>query len=111
MVRLEENNNCRAAVLVTPPEIRVAPSGDGSWTGVLIVPASADCGEWTLRQLRVADKAESQEICFVPDGDYAGFVERKAAPADRSGPILDAAGRERKGVLEGDAQATSKGLQ
>ena len=27
-----------------------------------------------------ADKPESQEICFVPDGDYASFVER-AAPA------------------------------
>jgi tRNA-specific 2-thiouridylase len=26
--------------------------------------------------LPVADKAESQEICFVPDGDYAAFVER-----------------------------------
>lgn len=25
-----------------------------------------------------ADKADSQEICFVPDGDYAGFVERAA---------------------------------
>jgi tRNA-uridine 2-sulfurtransferase len=24
----------------------------------------------------VAEKAESQEICFVPDGDYASFVER-----------------------------------
>ena len=30
------------------------------------------------RGLPVADKAESQEICFVPDGDYAGFVERNA---------------------------------
>ncbi len=26
--------------------------------------------------LQVANKAESQEICFVPDGDYAAFVER-----------------------------------
>jgi tRNA-specific 2-thiouridylase len=26
--------------------------------------------------LEVAEKPESQEICFVPDGDYAGFVER-----------------------------------
>jgi tRNA-specific 2-thiouridylase len=26
--------------------------------------------------LEVADKPESQEICFVPDGDYAGFIER-----------------------------------
>jgi tRNA-specific 2-thiouridylase len=44
--------------------------------------------------LPVADKAESQEICFVPDDDYAGFVERHAPAADRSGPVVDAAGRE-----------------
>src|SRR5881628_3761264 len=29
--------------------------------------------------LEVADKAESQEICFVPDGDYASFIERHYA--------------------------------
>lgn len=45
------------------------------------------------RGLPVADKPESQEICFVPDGDYAGFVERHVEPADRSGPIVDSAGR------------------
>jgi len=28
--------------------------------------------------LAVADKPDSQEICFVPDGDYASFVERRA---------------------------------
>jgi tRNA-specific 2-thiouridylase len=27
--------------------------------------------------LPVADKPDSQEICFVPDGDYAAFVERR----------------------------------
>ncbi len=43
-----------------------------------------------------ADKPESQEICFVPDGDYAGFVERRALarggvrPA--TGEIVDGAG-------------------
>jgi tRNA-uridine 2-sulfurtransferase len=47
--------------------------------------------EWGLP---VADKPESQEICFVPDDDYAGFVERSAPPDDRSGPIVDARGRE-----------------
>ena len=26
-------------------------------------------------QLRVANKPDSQDICFVPDGDYAGFIE------------------------------------
>ncbi len=27
--------------------------------------------------LAVAEKPDSQEICFVPDGDYAAFIERK----------------------------------
>ena len=43
--------------------------------------------------LPTADKPESQEICFVPDGDYAGFVERQAGRTDRSGPIVDGSGR------------------
>jgi tRNA-specific 2-thiouridylase len=45
------------------------------------------------RGLPTADKAESQEICFVPDGDYAGFVERQAPSSVRPGAIRDAAGR------------------
>ncbi len=45
------------------------------------------------RALPTADKPESQEICFVPDGDYAGFVERAAGAEDRSGPIVDRDGR------------------
>ena len=40
-----------------------------------------------------ADKPESQEICFVPDGDYARFVERAAAPGRlRPGRIVDPLG-------------------
>jgi tRNA-specific 2-thiouridylase len=27
--------------------------------------------------MRVAEKPESQEICFIPGGDYAGFIERQ----------------------------------
>jgi tRNA-specific 2-thiouridylase len=46
-------------------------------------------------RLPTADKPESQEICFVPDDDYAGFVERNSAADDRSGPIVDSAGRVR----------------
>lgn len=43
--------------------------------------------------LRNADKAESQEICFVPDGDYARFVEDAVAPAAlRAGRVVDDAG-------------------
>lgn len=39
--------------------------------------------------LRVADKPDSQEICFVPDGDYAAFVERQAPELTRQGLITD----------------------
>ncbi len=35
--------------------------------------------------LEVADKQESQEICFVPDGDYAAFVERHLPDIGLSG--------------------------
>ncbi len=28
--------------------------------------------------LRTADKPDSQEICFIPDNDYAGFIDREA---------------------------------
>lgn len=45
--------------------------------------------------LRVADKPESQDICFVPDGDTAGFVERNAGRLGMEispGPILDGDG-------------------
>jgi tRNA-specific 2-thiouridylase len=45
--------------------------------------------------LPTADKPESQEICFVPDGDYARFVERQSPLADRSGSIVDTSGAVR----------------
>ncbi len=44
-------------------------------------------------QLPVADKPESQEVCFAPKGQYAAFVSRWAGQAARSGSIVDAAGR------------------
>lgn len=43
--------------------------------------------------LGVAAKPDSQEICFVPDGDYAAFVEREAPELTRTGTIVNAEGR------------------
>ncbi len=43
--------------------------------------------------LPVADKPESQEICFVPRGHYAEVVARFAPEALRPGPIYDPEGR------------------
>ncbi len=42
--------------------------------------------------LRVADKKDSQEICFVPDGDYAEFVRRRRGEVDLSGEIVTTGG-------------------
>jgi tRNA-uridine 2-sulfurtransferase len=42
--------------------------------------------------LQVADKPDSQEICFVPSGDYAAFVERRAPEAVRPGRLVDGTG-------------------
>jgi tRNA-uridine 2-sulfurtransferase len=41
--------------------------------------------------LAVAEKPESQEICFVPDGDYAGFLAKRLGEshdAFRRGPLV-----------------------
>ena len=43
--------------------------------------------------LPVADKPDSQEICFVPDGDYAAFIERQTGDLDAGGAIVNQAGR------------------
>jgi tRNA-specific 2-thiouridylase len=42
----------------------------------------------------VFDKPDSQEICFVPDNDYAGLVERRRPGAASAGKIVDREGRE-----------------
>jgi tRNA-specific 2-thiouridylase len=42
--------------------------------------------------LPVADKPESQDICFVPDGDYGAFITKRMGAA-APGPIVDTGGR------------------
>ncbi len=42
--------------------------------------------------LAVADKPDSQEICFVPDGDYAAFIERNTGDLDSAGTIVNQSG-------------------
>lgn len=42
--------------------------------------------------LGTADKKESQDICFVPDGDYAGFIERTLGITFPEGDFTDETG-------------------
>jgi tRNA-specific 2-thiouridylase len=44
--------------------------------------------------LRVARKAESQEVCFIPDDDYRSFLEkRKGKEISKPGEIVDRQGK------------------
>ena len=44
--------------------------------------------------LRAEDIPESQEVCFVVDGNYRSFLTERVPEACRPGPIVDIAGRE-----------------
>lgn len=52
--------------------------------------------------LGVAGKPDSQDICFVPDRDYAGLVRKLRPDADTAGEIVDEAGNklgEHRGLI------------
>ncbi len=49
-----------------------------------------------------ADKPDSQDICFVPDGDYAGFIEKYTGRASAPGNFVDTGGNaigRHKGII------------
>ena len=53
-------------------------------------------------KLCVARKSDSQDICFVPDGDYAAFIERNTGINFAAGDYLDLSGNvlgKHKGVI------------
>lgn len=58
-------------------------------------------GDYTKEEIRriakeaglmVADKPDSQDICFVPDHDYAGFIEKNSEIPCRPGNFVDSGG-------------------
>jgi tRNA-specific 2-thiouridylase len=56
--------------------------------------------------LATADKPESQEICFVPGGDYRDALRERAGWAPTPGPLVDGDGGERVGEHDGVAAYT-----
>lgn len=51
--------------------------------------------------IQVAHKADSMEICFVPDNDYAGLITRETGYVSRPGNFVD---------LHGNILGTHKGI-
>lgn len=52
--------------------------------------------------LSVAGKADSQDICFIPDGDYAAFIRRKTGKDIPPGKFVDLTGKvlgTHKGII------------
>ncbi len=68
-------------------------------------------GEYTKEQIRDlaqkyglvnAEKKDSQDICFVPDGDYAAFIKEYTGKAYPPGNFVDEAGNilgQHKGII------------
>lgn len=68
-------------------------------------------GDYTKEEVRkkaqsfgflVAERPESQEICFVPDNDYAGFLLNRIPEAFHPGPVVDSGNRtlaRHKGIV------------
>ena len=60
-----------------------------------VVELTRACG------ITAADKKESQEICFIPDNDYAAYIERVVGPSIE-GDFVDEQGRvlgRHKGII------------
>ncbi len=56
--------------------------------------SKAEIRQWAAQiGLRVAEKAESQEICFVPDQDHTRLIRQRRPGLDTSGPIVTTDGR------------------
>lgn len=109
-----------AAVLATGHYARIEHSTDGIATVKVALDASKDqsymlwslgqdvlsrvrlpLGELTKREVREiaaahgfssADRKDSQDICFLPDGNYVDFIRRYAAHTPKSGQFVDRKG-------------------
>ena len=93
----------RASSAIAPPDATPAEARRRSVEGPVLFPVLADAGAAGARRLPgrrslqgrrarlratpglpVADKPDSQEICFIPDDDYAAFVAQRTHRTPRA---------------------------
>lgn len=79
---------------LTPEQLAYVRFPLGSYTKEEVRLLAEEAG------LPTAAKSESQDICFVPDGDYGGFIETKLRQAGKSVPSPGAIQRK-DGVVVG----------
>lgn len=71
---------------MTAPQLERTLFPLGEWTKVDVRAKARELG------LPAAERAESQETCFVPGDDVRAFVRERRPAAFRAGPIVDAEG-------------------
>ena len=93
---------------------RTRPTSCGCWTRISWLARGSRWASCTKPEVRAiaaelalptAHKPESQEICFVPLGDYRALLEERRGYAGEPGPIVDADGT-RVGTHTGYAHYT-----
>jgi tRNA-specific 2-thiouridylase len=100
--RVERDRVTGRHLLLRPKDLRKDQT-DFLWplTQAQLGAARFPIGELTKGEVRArarrlalvtADKPESQDICFVPDDDYRGFLRRRAPEVFRPGAVVDRLG-------------------
>jgi tRNA-uridine 2-sulfurtransferase len=100
--RVERDRVTGRHLLLRPKDLRKDQT-DFLWplTQAQLGAARFPIGELTKDEVRArarrlalvtADKPESQDICFVPDNDYRGFLRRRAPEVFRPGAVVDRLG-------------------
>lgn len=81
---------------LTQEQLRHTLMPVGDYTKEEIRQIAADIG------IRVANKPDSMEICFIADNDYAGFIQHETGYVCKPGNFIDMNGRvigQHKGII------------
>jgi len=100
--RVERDRVTGRCLLLRPRDLRKDQT-DFLWplTQAQLGAARFPIGDLTKDEVRArarslalvtADKPESQDICFIPDDDYRGFLRRRAPEVFRPGAVVDRLG-------------------
>ncbi len=109
--RVTELPSGRYSLMTTPTAVKDQTYALYRLTQKQLSKTIMPVGEYTKDEIRklaaeigisVADKPDSQEICFIPDNDYAGFIERYTGRSAESGNFVDMQGNvigRHKGII------------